>query len=1064
MEHRALNERRLHPRFPNGGTGRIALASVLGFVVFGVALWIGCAEEPVRPSAPPFQPNYFLESVSASPGQIGVGGATSVVSVSVVDREGDPAPGVSVTLDAEEWGTISPEATTDSTGLAEAIFTSGSREGLAKVTARVEAFSKSTMILIGQGSLEASPAILLANGVETSTITARVISTAGQPDSGTVVSFNTTAGSITPLAVTDAAGVVKATLTSAASVEDIAAVITARVETGVPEEEEKEPFGLTLVTMKGITLGVEASPSSIPADGSTQASVTASLKETASLVPLANEVVRFSTNRGVAVGEMETDERGHAVSQLTSSLEPGTAQVIASYGNTISDTVEVVFSSLSLELTPMPATVRGDGVSRVEVGAVLKDLTGETLAGRVVGFTADIGTISAQDTTTSSGLAIALFTAPATTKDTTATITATALGVSGTLEIPVQGLSLSVATDPAVLVADGSSQAEVTVTLVETTSGEPLPSQAVRISTNLGAVDSVAITNSAGVATATFHGGSNTGTATIEVHYGVGLITTKPVEIVPAEVASVNLSCLPGAIFADGFNKADVRAVVKDSGNRSVPDGMIVKFSTSAGLITPHSTTVGGVAAATLTSGTDVQSDVRVTATCQDVSDTTYVDFVPGVPATMALTVAPDSIPADGTTTASLIATVQDSIGHPVEDGTLVVFRIILGLADTTAADTVDVSSPTSNGVASTSYTAATRAGLAVITATAGEVADQATLVLTASEVASIVITTNRSSITVKGVGGVETATVTAEARDKNGNPVAEGTWVWFSIINGPGGANEENLNSQGWGPVAIPTANGRASVTLNAGTKSGVVGISATCGDIEARDAEITIDSGPPDTLAVAANFGLVAEGGDGTYDVIVSAVVKDGYGNPVEDGSAVFFDLDPKPAETMIEGNAFTGNEVDCNQTWPTPTTKGVARTCLTYTSEDIFETVGIRARAFSGSGEITTSKAYVLPIISGELLISAFPTYLDSTSTSTVTVGLMDKYDNWVDGGVIDFSTEEGDGLLNPAWAITDENGMASSTLSVAPGVTNGGKINVIARLRATTVEATLEIPVR
>ncbi len=1063
MRARAWKDGNGCPVVPAGRTGRVTVVMLLGLSA-GLGLWMGCAEEPVSPSAPPFEPSYFIESVSASPGQVGVGGSSSTISALVVDRDGNPAEGVAVVFDAESWGTIVGEAVTDSSGVATAVFTSGQSEGLAKIIAHVGAFSRSTVVLVGQGSLEASPSILLANGLETSLITAKVINAIGRADSGTVVAFQTTAGSITPRGVADAAGVVMATLTGPASREDISAVVTATVESGDPQSQN-DAFGITLVTFKGITLEVGASPLTIPADGSSQSTLTAVLKETSSMIPIAGEAVRFASDKGVVVGEAETDERGHGIGTLTSSMEPGAVRVIASYGNTLADTVEVVFSSLALSLSAEPPTVRGDGVSQVEVRAVLKDLTGEALPQRIVGFDTNVGLVTASDTTNSSGLTMATFTAPAVARDTTAIISVSSLGVVSTLEIPVRGLSLVLTAEPATLVADGSSQSEVRVTLREATSGEPIPSEVVWLETNLGSVDSMAVTNSEGVAAATFHGGPYTGTATIRAEYGGGVVSTAMVEVVEVEIASIVLSARPGAIYANGWSNAHVLAFVKDSGNRAVPDGLIVKFYTSSGLITAQALTESGIANAVLTSGTGVESGVEVVAVCQGMSDTTHVDFIPGVAASMELSVMPDSIPADGSTTASLIATVQDSIGHPVKDKTLVTFMIVVDLADTSAADTVIVSSTTTGGIASTSYTAATHAGLAIIKATVGDVSADATLVLTASGVSSIVLSSNRPSITVQGVGGIETATVTAEVRDKNGNPVAEGTEVGFSIISGPGGPTEENLNNQGWGPVEIPTANGRASVTLSAGTESGIVGLLATCGGVEAQDAEITIDSGPPDTLMTSVNLGLVSEGGDGIYSLIVATIVRDQYGNPVENGNAVYYDIGTGEPHVMIEGNAHTGNDIDCNQTWPAPAMKGVARTCLSFTSEAIFENVRVYAHAFNGQREISTYLDIGLPLFGGEILITASPRSLgNGIFSSVVIVSLTDKYDHFIDSGVIDFYLDTGRAICEPWTVVTDESGTAFTTVTVPGGEEESGLVfAVIARLRGTSLETSVDLKV-
>src|SRR5690606_20270023 len=96
-----------------------------------------------------------------------------------------------------------------------------------------------------------------------------------------------------------------------------------------------------------------------------------------------------------------------------------------------------------------------------------------------------------------------------------------------------------------------------------------------------------------------------------------------------------------------------------------------------AGLPEAVRTTTGGVATADLTS--DLRGTGTVTATINGVQGWQQVQFVSGIPHTLDLIVVPDSLPADGVTTAVITATVTDFVGDPVADGTVVTFETTLG-------------------------------------------------------------------------------------------------------------------------------------------------------------------------------------------------------------------------------------------------------------------------------------------------------------------------------------------------------------------------------------------------
>lgn len=168
---------------------------------------------------------------------------------------------------------------------------------------------------------------------------------------------------------------------------------------------------------------------------------------------------------------------------------------------------------------------------------------------------------------------------------------------------------------------------------------------------------------------------------------------------------------------------------------------------------------------------------------------------------------------------------------------------------------------------------------------------------------------TSPSEISVYGVGGKETAVLDWEVRDSLGQPIDANHSVVlnFQILNGPGGG--EYLS-----PVTVTTtAAGRANVTLNAGTKSGVVQVvaSATVGGrtITSSPAKVTINGGFP----VQARFSIAAE----RYNFpalnwlgrtnAISVLAGDVYSNPVAVGTAIYF----RSSAGVVQPTVFTDKD---------------------------------------------------------------------------------------------------------------------------------------------------------
>lgn len=378
---------------------------------------------------------------------------------------------------------------------------------------------------------------------------------------------------------------------------------------------------------------------------------------------------------------------------------------------------------------------------------------------------------------------------------------------------------------------------------------------------------------------------------------------------------------------------------VKDDRNQPV-SGVRVTFSvspTSIGYFTPtvDSTDANGRAASVFTATDLGTATIQVTAEGAQ-SKTTQIEVVSAEETTkpLEIDISPLWLPADGISTSTVKATVRDSTGNLLGDGTVVKFVAGEDFEDVNGDgyytegidqlryDTngdgkwnpIGIIAPyalTQNGVAEVTYTAGLRTGTAYIRVTTGiagrQFQDYTTILLVPVDtVAYIVLTSEHPKIQVKGTGGVEATQISAVCYDDNANRIDQGFPVEFYIINGPGGG--ENLNGEESESVTVNTDSyGEAQVTLSSGTVSGPVGIRAKAGSALSYSTLVTICAGPPHDISIGV-LPCNIRGWD--YDCVeadLCACVVDVYGNPVPDLTAVHFSTEEgmvKPSDQTKDG----------------------------------------------------------------------------------------------------------------------------------------------------------------
>lgn len=234
----------------------------------------------------------------------------------------------------------------------------------------------------------------------------------------------------------------------------------------------------------------------------------------------------------------------------------------------------------------------------------------------------------------------------------------------------------------------------------------------------------------------------------------------------------------------------------------------------------------------------------------------------------------------------------------------------------------------------------------------------------TGDSVGSLELATSRTAVQVRGTGNNDQAAISARVFDEFGAPVRDGTPVTFRILKGPGGG--EILGSGATDTASTRT--GVASITFRAGTRIGVVEIEASSQGHSARQALLTVTSGPPEQLSIMVRKDSTANAGN-RWIMQVQAVLTDAYLNPVKDSIGVLFTLDPlhaDPSGVFIEGSSFTGNprcgdttRVDCRRV------AGSAFTSIAYRSEMVFDSLSVSGETSAGNRVIRGSLVFRAPL---------------------------------------------------------------------------------------------------
>lgn len=158
-----------------------------------------------------------------------------------------------------------------------------------------------------------------------------------------------------------------------------------------------------------------------------------------------------------------------------------------------------------------------------------------------------------------------------------------------------------------------------------------------------------------------------------------------------------------------------------------------------------------------------------------------------------------------------------------------------------------------------------------------------------------VLVGSSAENIGIRGTGANETSVITFEVRDSLGIPVAGSNKVkvQFSILGGPGGGEYVF-------PVEVESdgLSGLVSTRVTSGTKAGVLQVYATATiapgiTIKSSPVRLTISGGLPvdNRFSISRTVANIAGGVFDNLRAGINVVVGDNQGNPVQEGTAVYF-----------------------------------------------------------------------------------------------------------------------------------------------------------------------------
>ncbi len=554
-----------------------------------------------------------------------------------------------------------------------------------------------------------------------------------------------------------------------------------------------------------------------------------------------------------------------------------------------------------------------------------------------------------------------------------------------TIEIiaPMSGGIMLLNSDMDFIYADGGySQATVRAVLKDSSNQALADQEIIFTANNNGTIMSPIVTDNFGIAFTTFSDvgvpsmnalGERTPCVVRAICERLNIETSITIDIRPVDnVDNIILAAGKATMGAGSGDSTWVRATcyLNEERTISATPGTLVNFEVSEGMGSFRSPQVtvrnGGVAENVYIAGNPIGQARLKAFVWEDInggrninSNEVYINLIPGTPANITVSSSPTVLRIGEVGEQSMvIATVTDSFGNPVRDGSVLVqFSTTLGTID-------PPSNHTDTGRSIAMLRPGIEAGMSIVTASVftphGEITAQTAVLFISGGGNSIELSADPLLVPIRSY-----CTLRAVVRDANGNLVEIPTAVgfeWITHYPPPEGGNFNN-NTPYYADTTS-TSNGVVTATFHTGNRTGPELFRAFLLDNEGQPTgvqatiSLTVVGGPPAIISMGYEENARDVGG-GSWEILISAQVMDEHRNRVLDGTAVNFRADPVGS---IGHQAVTDN--------------GVAIIDLTYQSENTFEEITVTAYLLTEDDSIGTEFTFPLPLQRGELELHLDP----------------------------------------------------------------------------------------
>jgi len=657
------------------------------------------------------------------------GESYSTIIARATTLEGVAVPGAFVNFTTTAGFVISPVQTDERGEALTSLFSPATAATATVIAGSGSAADTTTVQFVAPSAnyileVDAVPDVIRADGgTSFATIYARLLDESRHPVEGASVSFETDLGFIAESATTDEDGLATASLHSGSE----PGLATVTVTFGDLSETTQVVFSPSKEPTP-VRVDLDASPSTIPADGGESSSEITATVLNSSNNPLEGVTVEFATTLGMIAGSAVTDENGRARVLLHSDSEAGEATVTATVGslsNTIAVTMVSVTDFYEIEMRAAPTAIFADGgTSTSQIIATLTRSGGNPVQGALLYFTTTAGRIEESAETDSLGTATAtlISSSEAATATVRASFTPAVFG-----EVTVQMLPLDTPVFTIQLYAKrnqvqvkGTGGVETTDIVAEAYDiiGNPSPDGTeitFQIVDAPGDDESLAdrghspatVSTVNGVATVPFRAGTKSGTVLIRASAGGLASDATAVTVHAGPPAIINLCAKELNVSYCYHEPNDICGYVCDAYNNPVANDVAVYLTTDKGCVTGSAVTQGeeftdvngngqwdegepfedtidngvydpqGVINALWTDcGPGPFGMVTVTAETAGGSVTGSVNFIAsGCPASVTfVSASPGAILADGESRSVIRVQVLDENGLYVKEGTPVYF------------------------------------------------------------------------------------------------------------------------------------------------------------------------------------------------------------------------------------------------------------------------------------------------------------------------------------------------------------------------------------------------------